>query len=209
LRDIFRSRESLSWIEFRFRHKDGSYRWIRSRAFVLRDATGRVHRMAGSHEDITDRKVAEEQLAHERHLFDCLMDTVPDLICFKDLEGRYLRVNASLAAMLRRRPDEVLGKTVHDFFPEEYARTDEAEEREILRTGQPAIAQDVRVTWPDGRVTWGFRTKMPLRDPQGRITGTFVISRDITERKQAEEALRQALNELARLQQRLEVGGNP
>jgi PAS domain S-box-containing protein len=66
LRAHFKGSESLSWVEFRMRHKDGSYRWIRSRAFVLRDATGRVYRMAGSHEDITDRKNAEEELARLR-----------------------------------------------------------------------------------------------------------------------------------------------
>src|SRR5262249_10247889 len=119
LRSHFKSRASLSWVDFRMRHKDGSYRWIRSRAFVLRDATGRVYRMAGSHEDITDRKTAEDELAHERHLFNSLMETVPDIICFKDLEGRYIRVNASLAAMLRQKPDQLLGKTVHDLFPAE------------------------------------------------------------------------------------------
>jgi PAS domain S-box-containing protein len=62
LRAHFKGREPLSWVEFRMRHKDGSYRWVRSRAFVLRDAAGRVYRMAGSHEDITDRKQAEEAL---------------------------------------------------------------------------------------------------------------------------------------------------
>jgi eukaryotic-like serine/threonine-protein kinase len=192
LRAHFQGRESLSWVEFRMRHKDGSYRWIRSRAFVLRDPAGKVYRMAGSFEDITDRKKAEEELAQERNLFNCLMGTVPDIIAFKDLEGRYIRINSFCTEMFRLHPDQILGKTLHDFFPAEYAQADEMEEREIIRTGRPAVARDIRVPWADGRITWGFRTKMPLRDPQGRIIGTFVVARDITERKQAEEALRQS-----------------
>jgi len=69
LRAHFKGRESLSWIEFRFLHKEGSYRWIRSRAFVLRDATGRVYRMAGSHEDITDWKNSEAELQKTQERF--------------------------------------------------------------------------------------------------------------------------------------------
>jgi PAS domain S-box-containing protein len=190
LRAHFKGRESLSWVEFRMRHKDGSFRWVRSRAFVLRDAAGRVYRMAGSHEDITDRKVAEEELAYERYLLRSLMDTSPDFIVFKDREGRYIRVNPTLVAKLGLDdPSQAIGKTVHDLFEAEYARQSDAEEQEIIRTGQPVVAKDVTITWPDGRATWGSVTKMPLRDPQGRIIGTFAIARDITERKHAEEEL--------------------
>src|SRR5262249_55751528 len=82
----FNSGESLSWVEFRFSHKDGSYRWIRSRAFVLRDASGRVYRMAGSHEDITDRKNAEEQLEKSRERFELAVEGSQDGLYDFDLE---------------------------------------------------------------------------------------------------------------------------
>jgi PAS domain S-box-containing protein len=180
LRAHFKGRESLSWVEFRMRHKDGSYRWIRSRAFVLRDENGRVRRMAGSHEDITDRKTAEEELARERYLLDCLMDAVPDKIYFKDREGRYLRVNRALAEKFGLSdPALAVGKTAHDIFAPEYAREADADEQEVMRTGRPMVAKVVRETWPDGRVTWLSTTKVPLRGPDGAILGTIGVSRDI------------------------------
>jgi len=151
IRAHFKSRDALLGFEVRLRHKDGSYRWIRSRGIALRDQTGWVHRMVGSHQDITDQKMAEAALAHERVLFNSMMETIPDYIVFKDLEGRYIRVSASYAALFHLTQEEVLGKTIHDLFPAEYAQRDEAAEREIIRTGKPDVAADVRVPLSGGR----------------------------------------------------------
>jgi PAS domain S-box-containing protein len=192
LRAHFKGRESLSWVEFRMRHKDGSYRWIRSRAFVLRDATGRVYRMAGSHEDITERKNAEEELAQERHLLRSFIDALPEGIYFKDRGGRLIQANRTVAETVGCTPAELVGKTDFDLLAPEFARQSFADEQEIIRTGRPLINKEEKVTWRNGLTLWVSTTKMPLRDPDGHIAGTFGITRDITNRKLAEETLRQS-----------------
>jgi PAS domain S-box-containing protein len=192
LRAHFKGRESLSWVEFRMRHKDGSYRWIRSRAFVLRDATGRVYRMAGSHEDVTERKAAEEELARERHLLRTFLDVLPEGIYFKDRDSRLIRANRTVAETVGCAPAQLVGKTDFDFFAPEVARQSFEDEQEIIRTGRPIIAKEEKVTWRDGLTLWVSTTKMPLRDPDGHIIGTFGITRDVTKRNLAEEALRES-----------------
>jgi PAS domain S-box-containing protein len=178
-------------MEYRIRHKDGSYRWVRDRGVALRDAGGRAYRIAGSREDITGRKTSEEALAHERHLLHTLLDHLPDAIYFKDTAGRFLRVNKAVADLLGLDdPAHAVGKTHFDFFPEENARATLADDQEIMRTGRPLVGEDEKITWPDGREGWLSTTKMPFRDRDGTVIGVFGVSRDITRRKRAEAALR-------------------
>ena len=144
--------------------------------------------IAGTVIDITLRKQAEQDLAQERELLRALMATVPDFIYFKDRESRFLRGNRALAtAFGLDDPAQLVGKTDFDFFTVEHAQQAYDDEQELLRTGKPFMAKEEKETWPDGRVTWVSTTKMPYRDAYGAMLGTFGVSRNITERKQAEE----------------------
>ena len=150
-------------------------------------------------DDITDRKRAEEAVVHEQNLLRSLMNNIPDSIYFKDTESRFIRVNKGLADWHGvSDPAEVVGKTDFDFFTEQHARKSYADEQRILETGQPLVGIEEKETWADGRVTWVSTTKMPLRDEDGRIIGTFGISRDITERNLVKQKLEQTVLELKR-----------
>jgi len=133
-----------------------------------------------------------EWLEDERFLLRTLMDNVPERIYFKDRESRFLRNSqAHLRALGVGRPEEAVGKSDADFFPAEHARETSEDEQRLMAGGEP-ITKEEKVARPDGSTTWLLTSKMPLRDESGDIVGTFGISRDITDRKRAEEAMREA-----------------
>jgi PAS domain S-box-containing protein len=126
-------------------------------------------------------------------LLHALLNNIPDHIYFKDAESRFIQINPSMA---RNRglqsPEEVIGKTDFDIHPTEHAITAFNEEKEIMSTGKGIIGKEEKEVWPDGSITWGVATKLPLRDNDGKIIGTFGITRDITAKKQAENAMAEA-----------------
>jgi len=154
------------------------------------DGTGNVVGLLGIFWDVTDKHRAEAALEHERYLLHTLMDNLPDRIYFKDRQSHFLRNNrAHLRRFGLHDAAQMAGKSDFDFFAREHAQQAYEDEQQVMRTGQP-FTKEQKETWPDGHVTWALTTKLPLRDERGEIIGTFGISRDITERKLAEEALR-------------------
>ena len=156
------------------------------------DGQGNIIGILGIYWDVTDKRRASSELEHERFLLRTLMEFLPDRIYFKDSQSRFLRNSrAHLARFGLTEAAQAIGKSDFDFFTEEHARQAYDDEQQLMRAETP-INKEEKETWPDGSVSWALTTKMPLRDEHGRIVGTFGISRDITDRKRAEEAMRQA-----------------
>jgi PAS domain S-box-containing protein len=147
--------------------------------------------------DITERKQAEEKLAEERNLLRTLIDSMPDVIFTKDLQGRLGISNAAHVRFTGASSEaELVGKTAFDLFPAEVAEVYHRDDNEVLTSGQPIFDRAEPCVTREGRDLWLMTTKVPLRDHTGAITGLVGVSRDITDQKQAEEKIRQLNAEL-------------
>jgi PAS domain S-box-containing protein len=177
-------------LEYRVRHADGTIRWIRDRGQPHRDHVDGEMWIDGVLFDITGHKEAEQELVEQRARLIALMDTIPDHIYFKDADSRFMMISTALARSFGLDDAvQAVGKTDLDFFSEEHAQRALADEREIMRSGQPVVGLEEKETWPDGHVTWASTTKLPRIDAQGKVVGTFGISREITARKQTDAEL--------------------
>ncbi|HSL31274.1 MAG TPA: PAS domain S-box protein [Anaerolineales bacterium] len=156
--------------------------------------------------DVTERVRNREELIRERDLLRTLMDSIPDTIYFKDTLSRFTRVNKAQTFVLGiSDPGEAIGKTDLDFQPLELAKAFYAEEQEIVETGQPLIDRIEFNPTADGRPRWFSATKVPIRDADGHVTGIVGISRDITQRRLAEEEIRRLNQDLKQRAAELET----
>ncbi|HEX4265389.1 MAG TPA: PAS domain-containing protein [Verrucomicrobiae bacterium] len=213
-------------------HTDGRMTYALTTKVPWRDPAGNIVGTFGISKDVTPLKEAEAKLAYERDLFHALLQNFPDAIYFKDLDSRFVRISRSKAetaidivraSYRAEHPGEQLpahlqtiekfgewlvGKTDFDTYAADRARAAYEDEREIIRTGEPKVAKIEQTPQSDGRTTWCISTKLPWRDTDGKIIGTFGVSKDITALKEAEAELRaahQRLIETSRLAGMAEV----
>ncbi|HUA97923.1 MAG TPA: PAS domain S-box protein [Terracidiphilus sp.] len=206
-------------IEYRIRTPDGQEKWIRSRAFPVLDGAGKPFRIAGIAEDITEKKQYEAHLIRaqmeaedatrrliaqhavldaERKILRAFIDNVPDLMCVRDVEGRFVVANPELARWAGvERPEDMIGKTDYDFFPSALAEIFDRDVQHVIGTGEPIFNHEVRVgAGAQDEVSYLQTTKVPLLDGEGRVTGIAGIGRDITARRRNEDALRESNRQL-------------
>jgi two-component system cell cycle sensor histidine kinase/response regulator CckA len=179
-------------IEFRMRHKDGSYRWIYTRGLAVRDTSGKALRMLGCHLDVTDRRRAEQALRESHELLHAVIEGTPDAVFLKDVDGRYLMINTAGARFVGKDVDQIIGRCDRELFDSETAGAIMERDRRVMVAGKPEVLEET-VTGAGGDVTRTvLSTKSAFRNAQGAVVGLIGISRDITELKRLEEQFYQA-----------------
>jgi PAS domain S-box-containing protein len=133
------------------------------------------------------QKRTEEALADERNLLRTLIASLPYRIIYKDTLARFRMINTNHAYDLGiSSPDEAIGKSDFDFFPEDIARQYYDDDMVVLHSGEPLMNREEVTLDNQGNRRWLLTNKFPLRDHHGQVTGLIGIAVDITERKDAE-----------------------
>jgi diguanylate cyclase (GGDEF)-like protein/PAS domain S-box-containing protein len=137
-------------------------------------------------------------------LLETLLRHTPDFVYFKDRDSRFLALSDELARFFAHDPAEIVGKTDSDLVTETFtpdlANASREAEEVVMTSGEAVIDIEESRPLPDGTPRWVSATKIPLRDRDGTVIGTFGMSRDITARKLAEEQVRAQVELLARFQ---------
>ncbi len=172
--------------EWQSRRKNGELFWTE---VALRGATiGGQERVLAVVRDINDRKRSQRALDESRRLLRAILDNIPDPAWFKNMQGCYLACNMSLAHFHGLRVKGILGKTVVDIVPAAAERLSR-EDSEVVAAGKP-IRFERPVPDALGQQRWFETFKAPVFNEQGEVIGTVGISRETTERRRTDEALR-------------------
>jgi PAS domain S-box-containing protein len=192
LRAYLAGETSAYSVEFRVRHRDGSYLWMLSRGVVVRDEAGKPVRLVGTRIDITNRKAAEEALRESEERFRGTFENAGVGIAHTDLEGRWLRLNEKYCTIVGHPRDELLQKTFRDItFAEDVPASADRLGR-LLRGESFCYSLEKRYVRPDGSLVWVDLCVSVQRNADGRPIYLIAVIQDISERKRLEGELRQA-----------------
>jgi PAS domain S-box-containing protein len=139
--------------------------------------------------DLTGVKQAERELLRQRQEQEIILDSVPAMIWYKDRDNRIIRANAVAAASRGVSKADLEGKSTWDLYPE-HAQAYHQDDLEVIESGRPKMGIVEPLQTASGEKRWLCTDKIPYHDEHGEIVGVIVFATDITELKEAEDALR-------------------
>jgi len=201
---LMRENDTLTDFESEIYRKDNSVIWISENCRAVRDAQGTLLYYEGAVQDITQSRQVEQALRKSESLYHSLVETMPQNVFRKDLQGRFTFANQQYCDHYHCKLEDILGKTDFDFFPKELAEKYQRDDQRVLETGQTfEITEEHH---PFGQEKTAVQVvKTPLYGADGKIAGLQGIFWDITEKKRAEEQIRRTTAELARSREELRV----
>jgi len=165
--------------------------WSENDIAILQDLSRSVMTETDLSLQLIEYEEVKAELAQERDLLRALIDSFPDYIFVKDDEGRFVISNKAHAEAAQiTDPEQLVGKTAFDTFPPELAQQYDEDDRAVIASTEPLFNLERQTVDPNGQLRWVLTTKVPFTSRDGKMRGLVGISRDITDRKRAEQALR-------------------
>ncbi len=184
-------------VEYRYRHTDGHYVWLRSSSHAIYDLSGKLSGIIISSSDITKRRQAEETLRESEEVFTGLVNTLPDVIVRTDLEGKILFINEYAFQINGYRRDEIEGQNILQYLdPEDQSIA--VENFALMMEGR-SVPHEYHLITKDGRKIPFEMNGNILRNEAGMPFGAVVVCRNISERKQTEDVIRKSEERFRRI----------
>ncbi len=200
---LMQENDTLNGFESRIYRKDGSIIWISENCRAVRDRQGKLLYYEGTVEDITRHRLVEEALRSSESLYHSLVETMPQGVFRRDLQGRFTFANQPYCKFHKKTPEELIGKTDFDLFPKASADKYWSDDLQIMEQGTTMdIVEEVQVPGVAEK-EYHHVIKTPLLDEAGKVIGLQGMVWDITEKIRAEEKIRLTTAELARNREEL------
>jgi len=202
--EVYRTGKSNKGNDYEIIRKDGTKRHITSSVTLMKDSSDKTIGFRGITQDITERKKTEEILRQSEEKYRQILENMEEGYFEVDLAGNYTFVNNAECRNLGYTKEELIGMNNRQYQDEATVKKMYLLFNTLYKTGEPIKVLDVEIIQKDGTKKFNEISVSLIRDSKGEKIGFSGVSRDITERKRAEDALKKSREELIKKNQELE-----